>query len=79
MALGRRTLEADRSLHFGVLRRDQEMEVYGDSITTSDLSCARKIRDTYQMIRSYMERLFRLSNDIRVLCACMPLSPGYRP
>lgn len=37
MALGRRLLEAKRSLHFGVLRRDQEAEVYGDSSTTNGL------------------------------------------
>jgi hypothetical protein len=79
MALGRRTLEAERSLHFEVLRRDQEMEVYGDSTTTSDLFCARNIRDTYQMVQSYVERLLQLSNDIRIICACMPLDPGSSP
>lgn len=76
MALGRTTLEAERSLHFEVLRRGQETEVYGDSATTSDLFCAWKIRDTYQMVWSYMDRLFQLSNDIRIFRACIPLSPS---
>jgi len=37
MALGRTLLEAKKPLHFGVLRRDQEAEVYGDSTTISRL------------------------------------------
>ena len=41
MALGRRLLEANRPLHFGVLQRDKEVEVNGAIPPRVAYSCAR--------------------------------------
>jgi hypothetical protein len=51
MALGRKSIEAKEPLHFVGLRRDKDVEIHGDSTTTSSLFLCVECR-RYRLVNS---------------------------
>jgi hypothetical protein len=88
MALGRRTIEAKGPLHFGVSKRDQEVEVHGDSTTAGGLSLCvgdpsylpngsiiRSDCSCFRMIPKFIMFAYHfLQTPLQTIAQCAPMS-----